>query len=231
MGGYLGRSVSASKDGDLGSFIAQGVMLLISPTMFGVTIYMLYGRLAHLLFAERFLFFPARWRTLIFLMSDATSRILQGVGAGLMSQASSLNVGSDLVIVGLFVQIAFFGLLMINQCFLLSKLRKGDNRFPVRNRRWEVLLLVLFTCSFLIQLRFIVRVAGFLQGVSGVIESHEWFLYVFDSTPMFLLAACFLLVRNQYSIFKVQEDSIATQLEFHSDNPQSEQFDDEKIAV
>lgn len=44
----------------------------------------------------------------------------------------------------------------------------------------------LYAVSLLIFVRSIVRVVEFIQGFDGYIYSHEWCLYVFDASMMFV---------------------------------------------
>lgn len=190
--GYIGRSISSKHQQELGPYVLQSVLLLIAPTLYAASIYMLFGRLAHLLFAESLMIMPARFETLIFVLGDVASLLMQAAGGGLMASADSATSGSNLVTAGLFVQIAFFGLFIINEFLFLLRIQKANSSIPPRCPRWKNLNLTLLITSFLILIRSIVRAVEFIEGYDGHIASHEYFLYIFDTTPMFILPLMFI---------------------------------------
>ncbi|CCK71125.1 RTA1 domain-containing protein KNAG_0G00690 [Huiozyma naganishii CBS 8797] len=212
LAGYIGRAASAWNQDKMGPYIVQTVLLLIAPTLYAATIYMLFGRLAHLLFAEKIMIMPARWNTLIFVLGDVASLLMQAAGGGMMAGEDSRKAGSDIVTVGLFVQIAFFGLFIINEFIFYFKVYKIESDIPRRTNTWRALNLTLLVNSFLILIRSIVRAIEFIEGYSGYIEGHEWFLYVFDALQMFLLLVSFLITMPLNNIFKIQEESVVAQL-------------------
>ncbi|KAH9203014.1 RTA-like protein, partial [Zygosaccharomyces rouxii] len=174
-------------------YIIQSVFILIAPAYYAATTYMLFGKIAHLLFAEKLLILPAKYNTLIMVLGDIFSLLLQASGGGLMANQSSANLGSHIVIGGLFVQIAFFGLFISNEFLFLMKIHKVPCEFVKPTKNAVVLINLLLLGSILIFIRSIVRTAEFIEGYDGVIMTHEWFLYVFDATPMFLTSLIYTL--------------------------------------
>lgn len=65
--------------------------------------------------------------------------------------------------------------------------------------------------SFLILIRSILRAVEFIQGYDGEIASHEWYLYIFDGLPMFLLVLIFIVAFPLINIFRIHEESIQAQ--------------------
>lgn len=207
--GYAARCCNSDL---LVPYIIQSVLILVAPAFYAATIYMLFGRIAHLLFAEELLIMPARYNTLIFVLGDVVSLFLQAGGGGLMANQSSAPLGSHIVIAGLFVQIGFFGLFIINELLFLLKIDKILNKFARLTRKAVILNNFLLLGSILIFIRSIVRAVEFIEGSNGTIMTHEWFLYVFDTTPMFLTSLIYTLTLPWYNVFKVQQESTAIQL-------------------
>lgn len=215
IAGYICRSISTLHQEDVSPYIGQSICLLIAPTFYTATIYMLFGRMAHLLQAEKLMIMPAKYNTTFFVVGDVFSLCLQAAGGGLMANESSATSGSNIVTAGLFVQIAWFGLFMINEVYFLFKLKKMDNPIASGTKTWRNLNIILLINSILILLRSIVRAIEFIQGYKGEIISHEWFLYVFDAVPMFLLPVIFVTFIRISSIYRVQEESVEIQTSYN----------------
>ncbi|KAK5778443.1 hypothetical protein RI543_004108 [Arxiozyma heterogenica] len=212
IAGYIGRSVSAKNKELMGPYIEQSILLLIAPTLFAGSIYMIFGRMAYLLYEEKMMIMPAKFSTMIFVIGDIFSLFLQGAGGGVMAQENGHNTGSALVTIGLFVQIAFFGLFIINEIIFYHRIGKTSNNIPKKSKSWKSLNLILLINSILILIRSIVRVVEFLEGFSGYISSHEWFLYVFDALPMFCLTLIFTSTFGISNLYKLQEESVDIQV-------------------
>ena len=214
IAGYICRSISALHKDDTSPYIGQSICLLIAPTFYTATIYMLFGRMAHLMQAEKLMIMPARFNTTFFVVGDIISLLMQAAGGGLMAQESSADTGSNIVTAGLFVQIGWFGLFIINEIYFLYKLGKIDNPIASQTNTWKKLNFIILTNCVLILLRSIVRAIEFIQGYQGTIISHEWFLFVFDAVPMFLLPVIFVTFIRISSIYKVQEESVKIQTSY-----------------
>lgn len=71
---------------------------------------MTLGRIIRSIGAEKHSIIRVNWLTKLFVCGDVMSFMVQGGSAGLMFQASTLSIGEDMVIGGLFIQIIMFGL-------------------------------------------------------------------------------------------------------------------------
>lgn len=227
LAGYIGRCVSAHDQEAMGPYIEQSILLLIAPTLYAGSIYMIFGRMAHLLFAEKIMIMPARFNTAVFVCGDIASLFLQAAGGGLMASADSQESGSNLVTAGLFVQIAFFGLFIINEFIFYFRVFRLPSDIPRKTSTWKTLNLNLLVNSFLILIRSIVRAIEFIQGYSGFIASHEWFLYVFDALPMFAFTVIFIATFHIGNIYIIQEESV--QLQSYNSNYSYESNDEETM--
>ncbi|GAV56423.1 hypothetical protein ZYGR_0BQ00110 [Zygosaccharomyces rouxii] len=207
----IGYAARCCNPDSLAPYIIQSVLILIAPAFYAATIYMLFGRIAHLLFAEELLIMPAKYNTRIFVLGDVVSLCLQSGGGGLMASQSSAKIGSHIVIVGLFFQLAFFGLFIINEFLFLMNIHKVPSEFARPTRKAVFLNNLLLFGSILIFIRSVVRTAEFIEGSNGTIMTHEWFLYVFDTTPMFLTSLIYMLSMPWCNIVKIQEESAEVQ--------------------
>ncbi|EEQ39119.1 hypothetical protein CLUG_03247 [Clavispora lusitaniae ATCC 42720] len=110
-----------------------------------------------------------------------------------------VHLGEKLIIVGLFIQIAFFGLFIIALTIFQVRIMRNPTplslslrTFPSRKRNWQMVIVTLSTCSVLIFIRSIVRLIEYLQGNDGYVISHEVFLYTLDGLLMWITMLIFI---------------------------------------
>lgn len=204
--GYIGRIASRSDPTSLGPYTVQAIFLLIPPSVFSASLYMGLGRLMSSLGpkAESMSLVRPGWLTKIFVTGDVLSFLIQGAGAGLMSHGIDwVTRGSHIVIVGLVVQIVFFGMFIVTAILFhvrwskaekLQQNRHDDHHHQQERQNhhwsdgaagsWRTMLNMLYVTSGLILLRSVFRVIEYSMGFVGYPMVHEWTLYVFDSVPM-----------------------------------------------
>jgi hypothetical protein len=146
----------------------QSVFLLLGPTLFAASVYMALGRIIRCVRAEKYSLIRINWLTKVFVMGDVLSFLVQGGASGLMVSGNNAKLGSNIV-----VQVRM-------------------NRSPTAESfderlKWKSQLRVLHAISLLILVRSIFRVVEYVQGTDGYSLTHEWTLYVFDSTLMFVV--------------------------------------------
>lgn len=100
--------------------------------------------------------------------------------------------GERVIVVGLFVQLAFFGFFVFVAFSFDMKLK----RYPIPRCHdsdipWRKHLNVLYSTSALIMVRLVFRVIEYIQGNSGYLLKHEVFLYIFDACLMWLTMVIF----------------------------------------
>lgn len=194
--GYIGRTISSLENPGpyaLGPFVLQSVLLLVSPAFLAASIYMMLGRIVLMLDASKLLFIRRNWLTQIFVTGDVICFLCQAGGAGLLSSGDlgEINIGDDIIVAGLFIQVVFFGLFVIAAAtfhYRLVKTNKQSNgvQVPLASERpWKKHMAGLYIVSILIFVRSIVRCAEYIEGFTGYIITHEAFLYCFDATAMF----------------------------------------------
>ncbi|CAI7571419.1 unnamed protein product [Penicillium pancosmium] len=175
----------------------QTLFILLAPTLYAASIYMVLGRIITSLKGEHLSYVPVRFMTKIFVMGDVLSFVLQGAGGGVMSSSGSANllvVGQWIIVGGLCVQLVFFGAFLITSIIFNCRIIRSPTEESQNSvasglipRDWRGLLFALYTVSVLILIRSIYRVVEFVQGNNGYVIGHEVFLYVFDASMMFLV--------------------------------------------
>ncbi|KAF3763866.1 RTA1 like protein [Cryphonectria parasitica EP155] len=195
--GYIGRILSSTEAPNYTKtpYIIQSLLLLLGPTFFAASIYMVLGRIITLLHGEQFSMVPPKWLTKVFVMGDVLSFFIQSGGGAMLSNAKSeskIKTGNWIIVAGLGVQIVFFGLFVIVALLFHIRIRKYPTmRAKTTSAPWQALLYVLYASSCLILIRSIYRVAEYITGSNGVIQDKEWWLYVFDAVPMVLVTILF----------------------------------------
>ncbi|SCU86688.1 LANO_0C08878g1_1 [Lachancea nothofagi CBS 11611] len=203
-GGYIARIASKSDVFALGPYVAQTVMLLVAAAFMAATIYMNFGRLLVVMNATKVSFVPIRFSTTLFVLGDVVSILLQAAGGAILGTSDDKALGSNIVIGGLAVQVLIFGLFVLTEIRFLFLADKVSPLTSHISRQWKVLNINLFVCSILILIRSIIRLIEFIQGYSGYIMSHEWFLFVFDGLPMIMVAILFIGTFSKGNLFKVE---------------------------
>ncbi|CAD6468507.1 Y55_G0052380.mRNA.1.CDS.1 [Saccharomyces cerevisiae] len=191
--GYIARAVSSSNTKEIAPYVIQAVLLLIAPALYAATIYMLFGRLLHVMRCESLMIVSSRFETSFFVFGDVVSFCLQAAGGGLMATVNGRTTGSNLITAGLVIQIAFFGFFIINEFRFSYSVARVCPFYRHISKKWWFLNLTLLLSSVLIMVRSIVRLIEFVEGYDGFIISHEYFIYVFDAVPMLLAAIVFIV--------------------------------------
>ena len=103
-----------------------------------------------------------------------------------------LTTGEHIIIVGLFIQVAFFAAFIITAgIFHWRMVKRPTNISLATSAPWKQYLFVLYAASLLILARNIVRIVEYITGDDGAILQHEWYIYVFDALLMFAVMVLF----------------------------------------
>ncbi|KAF5258554.1 hypothetical protein FOXYS1_10868 [Fusarium oxysporum] len=217
MIGYAARYASGKETPNwtLTPYIIQAILLLVAPALFAATIYMELGRIITLVNGEGLALISRKWMTKIFVVGDVLSFFLQGGGkhytqrlqAGLnltsfltgggyqsAGSLSALRMGAKIIIIGLFVQLAFFGaFLVVAVNFHINIVRRPTTRSRI-GIPWQKHLKLLYATGMLIMVRSVFRAVEYLQGDDGYLLAREGYLYVFDALLMFIVMVLFNLM-------------------------------------
>ncbi|PYI00856.1 RTA1 like protein [Aspergillus sclerotiicarbonarius CBS 121057] len=196
--GYAARAAAHFNDKSTTVYALQTLLILLAPTLYAASIYMVLGRIITFLHAQHLSVIPVKWMTKIFVSGDILSFLLQGAGGGIMSSGSSnsLKIGQWVIVTGLCVQLLFFGAFLIASLTFHFRIKQSptveSKKTMHRHQRpwpqdWRGLLGACYLVSGLILVRSVYRLIEFAQGNDGYVISHEAFLYVFDAATMFLI--------------------------------------------
>ncbi|KAI0592766.1 RTA1 like protein-domain-containing protein [Biscogniauxia sp. FL1348] len=133
-----------------------------------------------------------RWLTTIFVLGDVFSFMIQSSGAGFMSAGSNTDLGQNIVIAGLVIQVIFFGLFVAVTVTFHARFRQhGVAGSSVSYFPRESMLSMLYGTSAMILVRCIFRVIEYSMGVDGYLLENEWRLYIFDGSLMITTMVAF----------------------------------------
>lgn len=107
--------------------------------------------------------------------------------------ASKLKLGEDVIIVGLIVQIIFFGFFVAVSVVFNKRMSNNPTSAAMGSSfNWERYMRVLYFASVLIMVRCLYRVIEYVQGSTGILQSHEYFAYIFDACLMMFVMGTFV---------------------------------------
>ncbi|KAH6976659.1 RTA1 like protein-domain-containing protein [Ilyonectria destructans] len=196
-GGYVSRFLSAKSPDNIGLYIAQSILILLPPSLYAATIYMIYGRIVHYVNApEASVIRPTRV-TKIFVAGDVLAFQVQGAGGGLMGKAENADLGKKILLVGLFAQLLFFGFFLVIAIIFDRRMVKSAKLYSVPRHGkhgWRKLLMLLLVAAVIIIARCVYRMIEVGGGHDGYLMTHEWVMYVFDGAPMLVVQALFHFV-------------------------------------
>ncbi|GAM35914.1 RTA1 domain protein [Talaromyces pinophilus] len=190
--GYATRIVSHNNTGKLIPYCIQAVFILLGPTLFAASVYMVLARVIRSVHAEKHSVLPLNWVTKTFILSDIVTFIVQAGGSGMMVSSGLTKIGEGVVIAGLALQVLSFILFIVTAYVFHRRMRHSptaevfDIALP-----WKQRLRSLYAISALILVRSIFRVVEYAMGNDGYPLSNEWTLYVFDAAPMFAAMVIF----------------------------------------
>lgn len=100
--------------------------------------------------------------------------------------------GENIIVGGLGIQILFFGFFMVvTLVFHLRIRREPTQKANELITPWKKLLYVLYASSFFILVRSVFRVAEYIMGKDSVLQTKEFYIYIFDALLMALVVVAF----------------------------------------
>jgi hypothetical protein len=175
----------------------QTLLLLLGPALLAASIYMILGRIILLTDGEKYALVRRTWLTKIFVGGDVLSFLAQGAGGGILSSAKGdkdkKKLGERLIVVGLFIQLLFFGVFVIVSALFQRKAKDHLAKVPA-DITWKKHLYTLYVISIFIFIRSIFRVIEYIQGNDGYLLRNEVWLYIFDAALIFMVCAAMNIV-------------------------------------
>lgn len=105
---------------------------------------------------------------------------------------NTINLGNHIIIVGLLIQLIFFGFfIIVSIVFHRRMLASPTEASMVVNVPWSRYMMIMYAVNALIMIRSVYRVIEYVQGAQGVLQEHEAYLYAFDSSLMVICSVIF----------------------------------------
>lgn len=192
--GYISRAAATNSTGDLLPYIIQAIFLVLPPVFFAASLYMVYSRLVRAVQGDRFSLTSPRWTTIIFVSCDFISLNVQSTGSGMLVHPKSANIGDDIIVGGLILQVLMFaGFVMCCLTFNIRFRNHVAKTGATTDVPWQSCLYMLYSTSMAIVVRNIYRVVEFITGQHGYLQDNEWPTYVFDGALMLLVMIGFFI--------------------------------------
>lgn len=196
--GYAIRFLSARSTDSILLYAMQSLFIILPPSLYAATLYMIYGRLVSFVDQPHASLIRSTLVTKIFVLGDLCSFFTQAGAGGLMVQPSMAKTGKMLMLLGLGLQLLFFGFFLIVAVVFWIRVHRALHTCPpipqVGSLPWTRLFGALFVAAGLIIFRCGFRIVEFLQDADDVVQTHEWFAYVFDAAPMLFVQTLFNVV-------------------------------------
>ncbi|OJA18999.1 hypothetical protein AZE42_00341 [Rhizopogon vesiculosus] len=183
----------------LGIYIAEYLFIVLSPCFFIAANYVFLGRLARDLDCTHHVLFLRRL-TLIFVLSDVSTFVIQAVGASMTTSSdyNSALTGRHIFLAGLVLQfVSLFSFCVVYGRFLF-KVHAQEQAVWTRDSEkrwssdWRSVAAALAISCICILIRSCYRVVEIAQGAGGSLAASETAFYVGDTLP--LCVAIFVFV-------------------------------------
>ncbi|CAG8004250.1 unnamed protein product [Penicillium salamii] len=195
--GYIARYLSAKSPFDLGPYIIQSLFIILPPSLYAATLYVIYGRIVLFVNAPEASMIRPNRVTKIFVCGDVLAFFLQAGGGGMMAEPTMSNAGQKIMLIGLFIQLLFFGFFLVISLVFWKRMRSSPKSYTIPRygkHTWSALLKMLLMAAVIVILRCVFRIIEFAEGIDGYISTHEVYMYIFDAAPMFFVQILFHLV-------------------------------------
>lgn len=197
--GYGARYIATKNPSSTGPYILQSLFIILPPSLYAATIYMIYGRIVLLVNAPQASIIRPQWVTKIFVTGDVISFLMQAGGGGMQasSNPSSAKLGQKIMLIGLVFQLIFFGFFIVISIVFWRRMRFTPTyiTMPTYGKyTWLAMLKLLLAAAAAIIFRCLFRIVEFAQGKGGYLEGKEVFMYLFDAAPMLIVQMSFHFV-------------------------------------
>ncbi|CAK7213062.1 hypothetical protein SCUCBS95973_001673 [Sporothrix curviconia] len=214
--GYVNRAAAYNDTGSLIPYLLQSFFLLLAPIFFAATLYMVYSRIVRAVHGEKFSPISPHWTTRLFVFLDFSFLSFQSNGGGLLAKTKTAQIGSDIIVTGLILQVlGFLGFMVC--CIVFHKRFAASQRHmqqphryiddmeqgagaahpnsgpPVTSLPWRSCLYMLYAASLAVLVRNLFRIVEFAMGTNGYLQAHEWPVYSLDGGLMLIVMLVFLV--------------------------------------
>ncbi|WOO83636.1 Protein RTA1 [Vanrija pseudolonga] len=167
-------------------FIIMQVLVILSPCLLIAANYILLGRIAGHLDAQKHMFIRPSRVSWVFVISDIVTFLVQGGASGIASSdnKNTANVGEKILLAALIVQLVSFLLFTFMWCLFTYRAWRDPVLWDLD--WWKPLNWLLgFNCVMFL-IRSIFRTIEFGEGWDGKLRTHEAYWAALDCLPIFL---------------------------------------------
>ncbi|CAH0042863.1 unnamed protein product [Clonostachys rhizophaga] len=197
--GYVGRAVAHNATGELIPYVLQSTFLLLAPILFAASLYMTLSRVIRAVDGAHCSIIVPRWLTVIFVVGDCISFVVQASGAGLRIMAGQAkrninpHLGSWIIAGGLVFQIIVFGIFIFTGLRFHLLFKRDPAAIRAESIPWQGIMYMLFMTSAAVMMRNIFRMVEYAMGPDGYLFTVEWGVYAFDASLMTITMTLFWL--------------------------------------
>jgi len=184
-----------------GLYIVEYLFIVLSPCAFIAADYVLLGRLAKHLNADKHLLVTSRRITTVFVSSDITTFLIQAIGGAMSVSANDTDralAGSRVFLAGLAAQLlSFLCFSFIYLVFLYRVRRHEPETWEMDNNKrwynsWLALAVAMFVSCIGILIRSGFRVVELSEGFQGRLTTSEPLFYALDTLPLFVAISVYI---------------------------------------
>ncbi|RPB12694.1 RTA1 like protein, partial [Morchella conica CCBAS932] len=195
--GYVFRLISINNSTNLTPYVLQLLFILLPPSLYAATIYMIYGRIVLLVNAAHLSLIRPTWVTKVFVCSDFFAFVIQAGGGALITQEGKEQMGKNILLVGLYVQLAsFIFFLVISSVFYFRVSKAGVDAQKYGRYHWTTMLKVLYFAAAFIIMRCVFRLIEYSADRTSSVQKNEVWAYCLDAVPMFMVQCVFNVVHG-----------------------------------
>jgi RTA1 like protein len=110
----------------------------------------------------------------------------------MVASSKTANLGKNIILIGLALQIIFFGIFITTS--IIFHMRARSSSQTTSPSLWQKYIYTLYISSSLILVRSVFRMIEFGAGRGSILQTSEVFLYIFDAVLMFGAMVCFNVV-------------------------------------
>ncbi|KAJ5488974.1 hypothetical protein N7539_003864 [Penicillium diatomitis] len=193
----------------MGPYILQSIFILLAPSLFAASVYMVLGRLIRYVGGEHLSVIRVSRLTKTFVWCDVLSFLIQANSSGL-SVMGYETASKIAVVAGLIIQLLSFGAFWVSAVVFERRIRRSPTpKSLLPGNTWKTSMNMLYAVSTLIIIRSIFRIFEYVLGNNGYPLQHEWTSYIFDAVPMVAVMTIYLVwYPSHISLTGGPEDSL-----------------------